>query len=173
MYDVFLYAGEDGEDDDIGVEHEVGVHRHIGMRFADAVVFILDVDACRSERGIVVRAESVEVLGVDFRRAVSAQQQVFEEDAHFGHHCRTVGMLCRGNLDRGYQVFFSVGAQHADGQLASCQDDRFAQVFQHEAQCRCRICHGVRAVQDDESVEIIVIVLDNLDQFCPQCRFHV
>ena len=32
------------------------------------------------------------------------------------------------------QIFLSIGAQHADGQLAASQDNRLAQVFQHEAE---------------------------------------
>ena len=76
-------------------------------------------------------------------------------------------MFGGGYLYRGYQVFFSVCAQHADGELAAGQNHRFAQVLQHKAECGGCICHCIRAMQNDESIKVIVIVFDDFYQFCP------
>ena len=118
----------------------------------DFVVFILDVNAGGGQYGIVVGAECVEVLGIDFGCTVSSEQVVFEEDADFGYDRRSVRMLGRCYLYGCNQVFLSVRAQHADGQLATRQNDRLAQILEHEAQGRCCICHGICAMKDDKTI---------------------
>ena len=69
-----------------------------------------------------------------FCGTVSAQQMVFEEDAYFGYNSSAVRMFGSGYFYGSDQIFLSIGAQHADGQLAASQDNRLAQVFQHEAE---------------------------------------
>ena len=83
--EVFADAGEEGEDDDVVVEPEVGRHRlgPVGLEYALAVVG--DVDAGIDEVGVVERLEGVELLGALLRGAVAAQQVASEVDAHLGH----------------------------------------------------------------------------------------
>ena len=78
-------------------------------RSFDTMEVVLDED--------VYNKEGVEALGVNLRRAVAAQQFVFEEDAHFGHHRLAVGRLGCCNLNACQEVFLAVRAQLADGQL--------------------------------------------------------
>ena len=53
---------------------------------------------------------------------------VFEEDAYFGYNSSAVRMFGSGYFYGSDQIFLSIGAQHADGQLAASQDNRLAQV---------------------------------------------
>lgn len=165
--DALLYAGKEGEDDDVGVEQVVGLHGTGEVGTADEVLVVADVDADLGEWGIIERAECVEVFGVDFGGAVAAHQFVLEEDADFGDDGGAVGMFSGGYLDGGDEVFLSVGAEHTDGELRTGQDDGLCQVFEHEAEGRGGIGHGVGAVQDDEAVEAVVVVIDDFYNLRP------
>ena len=59
---------------------------------------------------------------------------VFEEDAYFGYNSSAVRMFGSGYFYGSDQIFLSIGALHADGQLATRQNNRLAQDFQHEAE---------------------------------------
>ena len=78
-----------------------------------------------------------------------------------------------GDLDGRDEVFAPVGAQHADRNLASGENHRFAEVFEQEAQGRSRIGHSVGAVQHHETVVTGVIVADQLGEGDPVGRFDV
>lgn len=65
------------------------------------------------------------------------------------------------------QVFLSVSSQYSDRKLASGQDDGFGQILQHETQGRGRISHGICSMKDDETIETVIIVLDDFHQFRP------
>ncbi|CDB12075.1 unknown [Bacteroides sp. CAG:633] len=128
---------------------------------------------CRSQYRIVVRAEGVEVFGIDFGCPVSAHQVVLEEDTYFGHDGAAVAVAGCGYLDAGQQVFLTVGTQHADGQLRAGQDDGLVQPFEHEAQGRGREGHRIGAVQDDEACILLVVVADDAYQPSPRFGIHV
>lgn len=93
--------GNSFENGDVGVEQEV--------RFqfaADAVgmnlhIIIFNMYTCRSQYRIVVRAEGVEVFGIDFGCPVSTHQVVLEEDTYFGHDGAAVAVAGCGYLDAG------------------------------------------------------------------------
>ena len=109
------------------------------------------------QRGIVVGTESVEVVGIDLAGAVAAQQVVFEKDTHLGYDGLSV-LLGGSYLDGGDEVLLAIGAQHADRELRAGQDDGFAQVFEHEAQGRGGVRHGVGSMQHYEAVVVGVVV---------------
>ena len=68
--------------------------------------------------GIVVAAESVEIVGRLFGGAVAAPQIVFKEDSHLLHHRLAVyGVALGGNLEGGNQVLLAVGAHLANREL--------------------------------------------------------
>lgn len=171
--DALLDAGKEGEDDHVRVEKIVRLHGTSGVGAADEVLVVADVDACLCQWGIVERAEGVEVLRIDFGGAVAAHQFVFEKDAHFGDDGQAVGTLGGGNLDGGDEVLLAIGAQGADGELRAGEDDGFGKVLEHEAEGGCRVGHGVGAVEDDEAVEVIVVIVYDFDNLCPQRGFHI
>ena len=47
------------------------------------------------------------------------------------------------------------------------------QVFEHERQGRCRVGHGVGAVQDYKTVVVIVVVGDSMAYLVPMVHIHV
>ncbi len=57
------------------------------------------------------------------------------------------------------EVVSAVTAQLKDGDLRAGKDDRLSQVFHHERQCGGGVRHGVRAVEDDKSVVLLVLGL--------------
>ena len=85
------------------------------------------------------------------------------------HTSGTIGCY----LDGGHQVLLAVGAQFADGQLATRQDDWLGKVFEHKGECGGGICHRVGAVQDDEAVVVVVVVGDEAYYLRPSHRVHV
>ena len=171
--DAFLDAREEGEHHDVRVEQVVRLERPRGVGTADAFRFELDVDAAMSQAGVVERLEGVELLRVDFGGAVAAHQVPFEIDAHFGHGGAAVGILCGCDFDGRDEVLLPVRAEHAHGELRAGKDDRFAQVLEHEAHGRGRVGHGVRAVEDDETVVLVIIPFHDAHQPCPMVRLHV
>ena len=61
-----------------------------------------------------------------------------------------------GDDEGAKEVVAAVAAGFEDGNLRPGDDDRFAQILQHEGQRRCRVRQRVSAVQDHEAVERVV-----------------
>ena len=139
----------------------------------DVGFFEANVDTGMRQSRIVVRPKRVETFRIDFGRSVAAQQPIFEKDAHFRHHRRAVGMARCGNLDTGEQVFLPIGAQLPEGQLTAGDHDGLGQIFEHEAQGRSRESHGIRTVEQDETVVAIIVLRNDLNHATPILRFHV
>ena len=136
-------------------------------------LFEPDMDTGMRQSRIVEGTKGVEPFRIDFRGAVAAQEAVFKEDAHLGHHRRTVGVTRRGNFDAGEQIFLPVGTQLSDGQLAAGHHDGFVEVFEHETQSRCRESHRIGAVQQHKTVVMFVVLCYDFHHAAPVFRFHV
>lgn len=136
-------------------------------------VVVLDVDTCRCKYRIVERTEGIEVFGVDFGSTVAAHQMVLEEDTYFRDNGTATGMMGGGYLNAGHEVFLAIGAQYANGQLRTGEDDRFVEPFEHETECRSCIGHGVGAMKDNETGVAVVIVADDAYQPAPGFGVHV
>ena len=131
-----------------------------------------DVDADFGQRRVVVGAEGAQGFGAAFGGAVGAEKPVLEIERHFGD-LGPVADARSGDFDGRDEVLAPVGAQHADRNLASGEDHGFGEIFEHEAQGRCRIGHGVGSVQHDESVVAGVVVADQAGQGHPVRRLDV
>ena len=156
------------------VQFGVRVGNGSGCNFGvqDGREVIGDVDANLGQGRIVVGAERVERLGATLGGAVGAEQPVLEVERYLGY-CGTSADLGAGDFDRRDEVFAAVGAQHADGNLAPCEDHGFGEVLEQETQRRGRIGHGVGAVQHDEAVVTGIVVADELRQGDPVVRGHI
>ena len=166
-------ARKEGEDHHVVVHQEVGREGCSRGRTADEVVLVLDVDAGMCQRGEVERTKGVEALGIDLGGAVAAHQPALEEDAHFGHHGLALGIACGGYLDARQEVFLAVGAELADGQLRTGDDDGLAHILEQEAQGRCGVGHGVGAVQQHETIIVGIVVGYDVGHLHPVARLHV
>ena len=131
-----------------------------------------DIDADLGQRGVVLRAEGVEGLGAAFRGAVGAEKAVLEVERHLGDQ-RSAVAAGSGDLDGRDEVLAAVGAQHADGDLASGEDHGLGEVLEHEAHGRGGVGHRVGAVQDDKAVVTGVVVADDPGELDPVCRGDV
>ena len=136
------------------------------LRPEDRREVVGDVDADLGQRGVVVGAECVEVLGAALGGAVGAEQAVLEVERHLGHDGPPL-VPGSGDLDGRDEVLASVGAQHADRNLAAGEDDGLGEVLEQKAQRRSGVGHGVGAVQDDEAVVAGVVVADELREGDP------
>ena len=113
--DAFLNTRKQGEDYDIGVEKIMRLHRSCRVGATDDVFVVTDMDSCFCQSGVVERAESVEIFGIDFGCPVAAHQFIFKEDAHFGDKGCAVRTFGGSYFDGSNQIFFSVRAQCPDG----------------------------------------------------------
>ena len=172
-YEVFAYAGEEAEDDDVVVEAEVGRHGLLPVGHEDALAVVGDVDAGIDEVGVVERLEGVELLGALLGGAVAAQQVPAEVDAHLGHKGTAFGILGGCYLDARDEVLLAVGAELADGQLAAGEDDGLGEVLEHIGEGRGGVGHGVGAVKHDETVVLVVAVGNDVSNGCPSGWRHV
>ena len=64
-------------------------------------------------------------------------------------------------------VLLSVSSRNTDRELAAREDYRLGESVQHEAQCRCRVGHGVGAVKNDESVVVLILLLYQFSEILP------
>lgn len=48
--------------------------------------------------------------------------------------------------------------------LGAGEDDRLPQVLTHEGQSRCCVGHGVRAVENDKTVILLIVFLEPRDK---------
>ena len=78
------------------------------------------VDARIAKRGIIKRLESIKTFGVLLGRTVAAQQFSTEIYTYLWHHWPAVFMVRGRQVDACNKVFLAVGAQLANGQLATC-----------------------------------------------------
>ena len=131
-----------------------------------------DVDPDLGQRRVVVRPEGAQGFGAALGGAVGAEEPVLEVERHFGD-LGTAVEVGPGDLDGRDEVLAPVGAQHADRDLAAGENHRFAEVFEHETQCRRRIGHGVGAVKHHEAVVTGVVVADEFGQGDPVGRLDV
>ena len=136
------------------------------LRPADKGLVIMDIHPDVGQRRIVVRTESVEQLGAVLRRAVRTEQLVLKIDADFRND-GAPSLFRSGDLDRGDQILPPVGPQHADRNLTAREDDRLAQILDHEAERRGRIGHRIGSVQYDEAVERRIAVADQPSELDP------
>ena len=171
--EVFTDAWEEGEDDDIVVEAKMWCHRLVPGGRQDAVLMIGDVDTGIDEVGVVERLEGIELLGTLLGGAVAAQQMAAEVDAHLGHEGSAFSILGSGDLDGGDEVLLAVGAQLADGQLGTREDDGFREVLKHIGEGRSGIGHRVGAVEHHETVVVVVAVGDTMADVGPSGWRHV
>ena len=89
------------------------------------------------------------------------------------HNRRTVFVLGRSYLDGGNEVLLSVCSEFTYRQLRAGQDDGFAQILEHEAEGRSRESHRVGAMQDDKTVEPVIVVGNDANQFPPVFKPHI
>lgn len=151
-----LDAGEDAQAGDVrGVKVLEDFKLGNGGWAEDQRPVDADAEAVDFGQGLAVGAgKGLEGGGRDLCGAVAAVQLVAEEEADFRND--------KGARDdeRAEQVVDGVGLERKDGRLRAREDDRLAQVGQHEGQGRGRVGERVGAVEDDEAVEEVVVFLD-------------
>ena len=77
------------------------------------------------------------------------------------------------NYQAAEQIVGRVGLQLAHGQLRAGEDNRLAEVLQHEGERGAGVGETVGAVQDDEAVEEGVVVVDGAGDARPAlCRYR-
>lgn len=116
---------------------------------------------------IVITLERIEALRMGLGGAVATHEFALEKDAHLAHEGLTVGLTCGGYLDGGKEVFLAIGAYLANGELRACEDDGLREVFEHKAQCRGGVRHGVCAVEDHKAIIVSIVVANDVCQLHP------
>ncbi len=119
------------------------------------------------QRREVRRGKSIKAIRMRFGGTVATIQAVVKEQAHFIN--REVG----GHVQGIEQVDLPVGTQLRQGDLRAGHDHRFTEVFQHERERRGGKRHGVGAMQDHETIILIVVRLDVVGDMLPVFRGHV
>ncbi|MNY22006.1 hypothetical protein D3C86_1555920 [compost metagenome] len=125
------------------------------------------MDACFQQRLQIWRRKGVETVGVGFGGAVPAIEAIIEEQRHFVD--RIIGRHVQGVQ----QVNLPVGTQFGQRDLRPGNDNRFAQILQHERQRRGGKCHRVGAVQDHKAVVLVVMGFDIFGDMLPVFRRHI
>src|ERR1051326_3458717 len=100
---------------------------------------------------VIAGLKSIELLRVEFMRAVTAVQFVFKVDAYLVHN-GPAGLARGCDLNGGNKIFLSVSTDDADGQLRTGEHHGLAQILEHKTESRCRVRHGIRTVQDHEAM---------------------
>lgn len=151
-----LDAGEDAQARNVGcVEVLEDVELGNGGWPKNQMPVDVDAKAVDLGQGLAVGAgKGIEGGGRDLCGAVAAEQLVAEEETHFGDDKGA------GNDERAEQVVDSIGLESKDGGLGAGKDDGLAQVGQHEGEGRGRVSQRVSAVENDEAVKEVVVVLD-------------
>ncbi|CDA46122.1 unknown [Prevotella sp. CAG:5226] len=126
-----------------------------------------------SQRRQVERTEGIEALRVYFGSAVAAHQAALEKYAHLRHHGVPHLVACCSYLDARQQIFLAIGAQLPYRQLRTGNDDGLAQIFEHIAQGRRSVGHGVGAMQQHKTVIMVVMVGYDVRHFYPIARLHI
>ena len=172
-YQVFANSREEGEDDDVVVQSEVGRHGLIPLRLQHQVAVIENVDASLYQVWVVERLEGVELFSALLGGTVAAQQMTAEVDTYLRYHGVTVVVFCRSYLYAGDEVLLTVGSQLSDGQLRPREDNGLGEVLQHVGEGRGGIGHRVRTMQYHKAIVVVVVVADDVAQVCPQFRRHI
>ena len=128
---------------------------------ADGAFVVADVHPGGGQRRIVGGGEGLQAVRRALHRPVAPQQLTAEIKAHLVHHA----LGC--NEQAGDQIVPPVAAQLAQRDLATGEHHRLVQIFQHEAQRRSGVGHGVGAVQHHKAVELMVPVRDGLADGAP------
>ena len=115
----------------------------------------------------VWRGKGVKTIGVGFGGTVTAIQTIVEEQRHF------VNRVIRRHVQGVQQVDLPVRAQLRQRDLRPGDDNRLAQVLQHEGERRGGKRHGVGAVQDHEAVVLVVMGFNVIRDMLPVFRRHV
>ena len=130
--DGILNAWEETEDDDVWIQFHVWHHRLAIVWRQDMMRMEREVDTYITEMRMVEGIEGMESFGIDLRGTVTAQQLTIEEDADLWYQRMTFQIFHGGYLDGSHHVLLAVGTQFADRQLATGENDRLGQVFEHE-----------------------------------------
>ena len=90
------------------------------------------VDAHIAEMGMVEGVEGMKTFCINLDGSVTSQQSAVKEDAYLWNHRSSFLVLHRSQFYSSHEVLLSVGSQLTNRQLASCEDDRLGEVFQHK-----------------------------------------
>ncbi len=113
------------------------------------------VNAKVGERRKIGRVKRVEGTVRAFNRPVATVEFVVEKDANLGD------AIASGHDQSPEEIISSVAPNFEDGNLRTGDNDRLAQVLQHERQRRSRVRERVGAVEDDETIKEFVRSLRN------------
>lgn len=92
----------------------------------------MDAETDFCELRIVIALERIEVVGAHFGGAVASPEVVLEKYGHFLNHRGTVECGCGCNLEGGNQVFLTIGADFANRELRTGDDDGLTEIAEHE-----------------------------------------
>ncbi len=161
------------EKDDVAVHSGVDMERTALVGAAQPLLGKLYAQSYPGQFGVVVALEGIEIVGALLGGAVATPQIVLEQDGHLLHHRITVEGGRGGYLQGGDEILLSVGAHLAYRQLWAGDDHRLVKVGQHERESRCRVGHGVGAVEHDESVIALIVVGYGQGDVAPPVGIHV
>ena len=85
---------------------------------------------------------------------IPPEEQVVEKDGDFWDGVGT------SDSQSTKKVIKTVVPNFANGDLSTCNNDRFPKAFQKEGKCRSGIAESIGSVQDEKSIEILVVILD-------------
>ena len=131
-HDGILYAWKETEHNDVRIELQVWNHRFVIVWRQNVMVVEGKVDAHIAEMGMVEGVEGMKTFRINLDGSVASQQSAIKEDAYLWNHRSSFLVLHRSQFYSSHEVLLSVGSQLTNWQLASCEDDRFGEVFQHK-----------------------------------------
>ena len=170
LQDVATHAGEQRDDDDIGVEGIEGLHGTAVVGTEDEVATVGDIDSGMGKGWTVEGGEGAESLGTLLGGAVATQQTATEIDAYLGNIGTAITIAGSGYGDGGDEVLLAIGAQLTDGQLGTGEDDGLGEVAEHIGEGGGSVGHGVGAVEDDEAVVVLIARGDDAGKLLPLGR---
>lgn len=114
-----------------------------------------DAETVDDGQGFRVGARKrLEARSRDLCASIPTVQLMMEEQTDLGNHKRP------RNDERAQQVIHAIRLERKDGCLGAGEDDGLSEVLHHEGEGRGGIGQGVGAVEDDEAVKEVVVVLD-------------
>ena len=156
LQDISTHAGEQRDNDDIGVESIKRLQPSTIVGTQDEVAVVGDINAGIGKGGIVEGGKGTEGLGTLLGGAVATQQTATEIDGDLGDQRTTFVVTGGGDGDGGDEVLLAIGAQLTDGQLGAGENDGLGEVAQHIGEGGGGIGHGVGAVEDDETIVVVI-----------------